>query len=132
MKNIFLLAFLILLTFTGIAQNQFLEASIDNKCNAVPGVLKIDNGKTVFEISIKNLTSGNNCYNGAKFVNRGFNIKNSAGDIIYKYSIDKNGTLYQPQGDINKLQLGMGIYHVYVDGGRGAYLRINYRIKYQK
>lgn len=129
MKNLFLLAFFILSTFTGMAQDHFVEASIDNNCNVVPGVIKIDHNKIAYEISVKSMTSGNNCYNGAKFINRGFTIKNSAGDLIFKYSIDKNGTVFQPQGAINKLQLGVGIYHVYVDGGQGAYLRINYRIK---
>ncbi|NOR88014.1 MAG: hypothetical protein GQ527_10425 [Bacteroidales bacterium] len=127
MKKLLSLTLILFLSLGLNAQNSFIEASIDNSCNTKPATLNIANGKTASGFAIESLTAGNNCHSGARFTDIGFVIKKSSGDLVFKYT-KNNGTVYQPNGDLSQLKLGAGIYYIYVDGGRGAYLKLKFNL----
>lgn len=128
MKKLLILALFMFFASNIYTQNASLEASIDGSCNSKPATLNISKGQSASAFVLQSLSSGNNCYNGARFTDKGYVIKNSAGDVIFKYSIDVNGKIYQPNGDLSQLKLNAGIYHIYVDGGSGAYLKLNFQL----
>lgn len=127
-KIFYILLFSVGLFFSAQAQDAISEASIDNSCHVKPATIHIVSGQVAKSFQLVSLISGNNCYSGAKFTKKGFFIKTASGDIVFKYSIDKNGELYQPNGKLNDLELGPGIYYLYVDGGKGAYIKLKYQI----
>ncbi|NPD84881.1 hypothetical protein HNS38_08940 [Lentimicrobium sp. L6] len=116
----------LILSFNGFAQNEFLEASIDNSCNVKPAQINIPSGKTASSFQLISLIAGNNCYSGAKFTEKGFLIKNASGDMIYRYQINEEGQIYEPNGSLKDFKLSSGIYYLYVDGGTGAYVKLKF------
>lgn len=129
MKNILPLAILLLFSAGLFAQAGQVTATIDRNCNSIPAKLNIPSGKTAVNFSMETLNAGNNCYNGSKFEDRGFVIKNSNGDIVFKYTINKKGETYEPNGSLSSFNLGAGIYYIHVDGGNGARLDLKYNLK---
>jgi len=112
----------------GVSAQNYSEASIDNNCNSKPATLSIPQGKTASGFVMQSLVSGNNCQSGAHFIERGFIIKNSSGNQVFRYTINAKGQVYEPNGKLSQLKLSAGIYYVYVDGGRGAYLKLKYNL----
>ena len=110
------------------AQAAQVSAIIDSKCNSVPATINVPNGKTAAGFSFTALVAGNNCYNGSRFTDRGFVVKNANGNVVFRYTINKNGQVYEPNGALNQFQLGAGIYYVHVDGGNGARLDLKYQL----
>ena len=126
MKNMIVFICVLILSFNGSAQNEFFEASIDNSCNVQPAKINIESGKTASSFNIVSLISGNNCYSGAKFTDKGFVIKNTSGDIVFRYQMNQNGQVYEPNGRLKDFKLNSGIYYLYVDGGTGAYVKLKF------
>lgn len=126
MKSIIVFMFVMAISITGISQNEFLEASIDNNCNVKPAQINIQSGKTASSFQLTSLIAGNNCYSGAKFTEKGFVIKTAAGDLVYRYQINKDGQVFEPNGILKELKLNPGIYYLYVDGGKGAYVKLKF------
>ncbi len=126
MKNIIVFIFVMAIPYSGFSQNEILEASIDNTCNVKPAKINVPNGKTASSFVVASLISGNNCYSGAKFTDKGFVIKNSAGDVVYRYQINKDGQVFEPNGALKEFKLSSGIYQLYVDGGKGAYVKLKF------
>lgn len=118
--------FVLIFSLAGYAQNEVLEASIDNSCNVQPAKLNIESGKTASSFNIVSLISGNNCYSGAKFTDKGFVIKNTSGDIVFRYQMNQDGQVYEPNGRLKDFKLNSGIYYLYVDGGKGAYIKLKF------
>ncbi len=110
------------------SQNSSIYATIDANCTSKPATINVEQGRTATGFVIGSLAAGNNCHSGARFTDRGFVIKTSSGDIVYKYHIDANGHASSPNGDIGKLSLSAGIYYVYVDGGNGASLQLKFNL----
>jgi hypothetical protein len=126
MKKIGLVVFIIFLAFSLKAQQA--TAKINSSCASQPASLSVPSGKVAANFSIKTLVAGNNCYTGAAFSNKGFVIKASNGNIIYRYTRDSNGRVQENGGKLASLRLNSGTYTVWVDGGRGAVLVLNYRL----
>jgi len=126
MKKIGLVIFIVFLGFSLKAQHK-VDASINSSCVSQPANLSVPSGKTASGFVINTLVAGNNCYSGAAFANKGFVIKASNGNIVYRYTRDGNGKV-QESVKLSTLKLGAGSYTVWVDGGRGARLVLNYRI----
>ena len=122
------IAFILLLGYSmiGTAQNEILEATIDNNCNVQPAKLSVASGKMVSSFHLISLIPGSNCYSGAKFTDKGFIIKNVSGDLVFKYQVNKDGQVFEPNGKLKDLKLSSGIYYIYVDGGKGAFVRLKY------
>lgn len=120
---------IILIAFLGITvqAQQKAYASIDTKCIQQPATLVIGNSAAT-GFSISTLTAGNNCYNGSPFRNTGFVIKAANGVVVYQYQRDEKGKVTESGGTLSTLVLGGGTYTVWVDGGKGASLVLNYRI----
>lgn len=97
-----------------------MEASINKSCTVEPGKISIEKGYEARDFKMIQIESGNNCYNGSKIIEDAFMIKNSAGKLVYSSKSDE---------DLSHLKLKSGIYHLYVDGGRGAYIKIKYVLK---
>lgn len=126
MKKLLSITLLLFFATNLYSQNSSIYASIDKNCNSKPATINVANGQTASGFIIESLEAGNNCHSGARFTKRGFVIKKSSGDIVYKYSIDSNGRAITPQGNLSKLSLGAGIYIIYVDGGNGARLQLKF------
>lgn len=126
MKSIFVFMFVLVYSFIGLAQNEVLEASIDNSCNVKPAQLNVASGRTAQSFIIASLISGNNCYSGAKFTDKGFVIKNASGDVVFRYQINEEGQIYEAYGRLKDFKLDSGIYYLYVDGGKGAYVKLKF------
>ena len=125
-KNLFLT--IVVLFSLGVSAQNYSEASIDNNCNSKPATLTILQGRVASGFTLESLMAGNNCYSGARFTDRGFLIKDSSGNQVFRYTINAQGQVYQPKGNLSQLKLNAGIYYVYVDGGRGAYLKLKYNM----
>jgi len=128
MKKLFSLILLLFFITSLYSQNSTVTAKIDGDCNSQPATISIANGHSASGFTIISLASGNNCNSGAKFTDKGFVIKNSSGNIVYKYNVNAKGIIYIPNGELSKLKLGAGIYYIYVDGGSGASLTLNFRM----
>ncbi len=126
MKKFGLVVLIILLAFSLKAQQA--TARINSSCVSQPASLSVPSGKTAVSFAIKTLVAGNNCYTAAAFRNKGFVIKASNGNVIYRYTRDSNGHVQENGGKLASLRLNSGTYTVWVDGGRGAVLVLNYRI----
>lgn len=126
MKSIIVFIFVMAISFTGFTQNEFFEASIDNNCNVKPAQINIPSGKTASSFQVTSLIAGNNCYSGAKFTEKGFVIKNTSGDLVFRYQINEEGQTYEPNGRLKDFKLNSGIYFLYVDGGKGAYVKLKF------
>lgn len=126
MKSIIVFIFVMAISFTGLAQNESFEASIDNSCHVKPAKINIASGKTAISFQLISLISGNNCYSGAKFTDKGFVIKNTSGDLVFRYQINQDGQVFEPNGKLKEFKLNSGIYYLYVDGGKGAYVKLKF------
>lgn len=128
MKKLLSITLFMFFAISIYAQNSTVSATIDRNCNSQPATINVVNGHTASGFVIASLASGNNCHSGAKFLDKGLVIKNSSGNIVYKYTVDAKGGVYAPYGDIGKLTLGAGIYYAYVDGGNGASLTLKFNM----
>ena len=126
MKKLLSITLFMFFAISIYSQNSSVTATIDRNCNSQPATINVANGHTASGFVIASLASGNNCHSGAKFLNKGLVIKNSSGNIVFKYTVDAKGNVYAPNGDLSKLTLGAGIYYVYVDGGNGAILQLKF------
>lgn len=127
MKKAGLGIFIILLSLSIKAQNK-ISASINSSCVSQPANLAVPSGKVVSGFVLKILEAGNNCYSGASFSNKGFAIKGANGNVVYRYTQDKNGKITERGGKLSTLKLRAGTYTFWVDGGKGAQLVLSYRI----
>lgn len=126
MKKLLPIALFMFFTISIFGQNSSAYASVDRNCVSQPATINISAGQTASGFVISSLSAGNNCHSGARFTDKGFVIKKSSGDIVFKYNVNAKGQIYQPNGNISQLKLGAGIYYVYVDGGNGASLQLKY------
>jgi len=126
MKKLLSTSLILFFALGVLAQNSTAYATIDKNCNSQAATIKITNGQSASGFVIETLIAGNNCHSGARFTQKGFVIKNSSGNLVFKYQVDSNGQIYTPNGQLSKLTLGAGIYYVYVDGGHGAILQLKY------
>ena len=123
------LGILILISLFGLnLKAQQTTANINSSCVSQPATLSVPSGKTAANFSIKTLVSGNNCYTGAAFSNKGFVIKASNGNVVYRYTRDSNGRIQESGGKLASLRLNPGTYTIWVNGGRGAVMVLNYSI----
>lgn len=127
MKKIGFIILLFFIGFTVQAQNT-VSASINSSCVAQPANIAVASGKAASAFVIKTLTAGNNCYSGAAFASKGFVIKAANGNVVYRYTRDANGKVQESGGKLASLKLSAGNYTIWVDGGKGASLVLNYRI----
>lgn len=112
----------------GVQAQKTIHASINSACTAQPAGLAVLSGKVATGFTIKVLTAGNNCYSGVAFANKGFLIKAANGNVVYQYVKDAKGNVQETGGKLATLKLKSGNYYIWVDGGKGAELVLNYRI----
>ena len=127
MKKIGFVIFLVFLCLSLKAQ-QKVNASINPSCVSQPANLSVPSGKIASDFVLNTLVAGNNCYSGVAFSTKGFVIKTSNGNVVYRYIEDKNGKITERGGKLSTLKLGAGSYIVWVDGGKGAQMVLSYRI----
>jgi hypothetical protein len=127
MKKIGLVVFIIFLGFSLKAQNK-ISASVNSSCVSKPANLAVPSGKIATDFILNILEAGNNCYSGAVFSNKGFVIKDANGNVVYRYTQDKNGKISERGSKLSTLKLRTGSYTIWVDGGKGAQLVLSYRI----
>jgi hypothetical protein len=120
MKHIIIIA-LVFFNLQLFSQGVFVEASINKNCISKPGNLRIERNHKAAQFKIEKIEAGHNCYNGKAIQEKGFTIKDGSGLVVYTY---KSST--EVQNPLDELTLGSGIYKVYVEGGRGASVKINY------
>lgn len=124
------MGFILLIVFlsASVKAQQVVRASISTSCVSQPATIAVPSGKIASGFVLKTLVSGNNCYSGASFANKGFVIKSSNGAVVYSYNRDANGKVQESGGALATLKLSAGTYTVWVDGGKGAQLILSYRI----
>jgi len=120
MKNLLFITIIILLNINLFGQKKYVEASINNNCETQPGVINIGKNHKAFGFKIVQLNAGNNCYNGSIINDESFIIKNSSGKEIFSGKSSE---------ELKNLKLNGGIYKVYVEGGRGGYVKLEYELK---
>lgn len=120
MKRIIVLFTFLIVSSTLFSQVKNIEARINKDCITQPATLNIGKGQIATDFKIENINSGYNCYNGGILKDKGLSIKNSAGNIVYSTTSGK---------ELKDLKLPSGIYKIYVDGGRGAYLKLKFMLK---
>ena len=127
MKKLLFISTILLFSTALWAQTYQLSANIDKDCNSVPDLLSVPSGKTAYLFTIISIEAGQNCYNEKPLELGGFLIKNAQGELIYEYKegINKKENLQA----LLDFELDAGIYMIYVQGGQGAQLELNYQIK---
>ena len=127
MKKLLFISTILLFSTALWAQTYQLSANIDKDCNSVPDLLSVPSGKTAYLFTIISIEAGQNCYNEMPLELGGFLIKNAQGELIYEYKegINKKENLQA----LLDFELDAGIYMIYVQGGQGAQLELNYQIK---
>lgn len=112
--------FFLLASSPVISQQHYVESNINNKCISQPGAFNIEKDLEGTNFKVINLISGTNCYNGLPIKEINFFIKNSLNEIIYSSKSSLK---------LEKLKLSSGIYKIYLDGGKGAYIKLEYALK---
>lgn len=120
MKNLLFIAFCFILISSTNGQQLYIEANISKDCESQPGTISIEKNLYAIDFKIINIKPGVNCYNGNHIKESGFKIKNGSGEIVYTSSSSKK---------LSELKLQSGIYNVYVEGGRGAFIKLEYQIQ---
>lgn len=123
MKHIIIIA-LVILNFQLFSQQLFVEASINKNCISIPGDIRVERNRQAAEFKIETIEAGNNCYNGKTIQEKGFTIKDSSGLVVYTYR-----SSIKAENLFDEFALSSGIYKIYVEGGRGAFVKIKYLLQ---
>jgi len=125
----FLGCIFVLMTFLAIvAEAESVEASIDQKCNAQPGIIVVPEGNTAKNFAFNNLKAGTSCEpGGITSLYKGWCIQKEDGTDIYCYN-ETDGVSSQLPNPLSTLTLGPGRYRVTVGGGMGAHVVVTYNI----
>lgn len=113
-------AFLLFTSSVLVAQQHFVEGKINKDCISQPGTFSLEKDQEGISFRIISLLAGKNCYNSLPIKEANFFIKNSSNEIVYSSKSSVK---------LGSLKLSGGIYKVYVDGGKGAYVKLEYRLK---
>jgi hypothetical protein len=119
----------VLMTILAIAgEAESVEASIDQNCNAQPGIIVVPEGNTANNFDFNNLEAGISCKpGGITSPHRGWCIQKEDGTNIYCYN-ETDRALSQLSNPLSTLTLGPGRYRVTVGGGKGAHVIVTYGI----
>ena len=134
MKKFFGLMFLAVLALSlswvgfSWAQN-VATAQITNSCVPQNGTLVVPAGKTASGFRVEGLGNGYKCRGAGSPDSRGWGIKTASGSRVYSWSRFKSKKPYESGGPLSSLRLAAGTYYVYVDGGKGALVKIAYTLR---
>jgi len=120
MKHIIIIA-LVIFNLQLFSQQVFVGASINKNCISNPGDIRIERNHQAAEFKIEKIEAGYNCYNGEAIQEKGFTIKDGSGLVVYTYKSSAKA-----KNPFDEFTLSSGIYKIYVEGGRGAFVKIKY------
>lgn len=104
-----------------------VSATITSRCAPKNATIVIPKGKKANGFRIGRLDNGHKCKIGGKPDSKGWGIKQGF-KTLYYWSRFKNKKPHEKGGPLNKLQLGPGRYHIFVNGGRGAIAQVQYNL----
>jgi hypothetical protein len=136
MKKIILVVGVVMLVIllAGSAQAETITATVTDNCRPSQGTFSVPAGQIATNFVLQDLKAGTKCGTGMFIDDYGWTIYsgNVNGPIVYSLSnkVDLSGTRRksEPYGPLNTLSLGPGTYMAYVDGGKLAYVKVNYEL----
>jgi len=105
-----------------------VTASINGDCVLNTGTISVPAGKTASNFKLKSLSEGTKCKIGGKPDTKGWGIKSGA-NLVYGWSQFKGGSPQESGGPLANVTLSPGTYYVYVDGGSGAQVSVQYDLR---
>jgi hypothetical protein len=136
MKKIILVVGVVMLVIllAGSVQAETITATVTDNCRPSPVTFSVPAGQIATNFVLQDLKAGTKCGTGMFIDDYGWTIYsgNVNGPIVYSLSnkVDLSGTRRksEPYGPLNTLSLGPGTYMAYVDGGKLAYVKVNYEL----
>ncbi|MCK9441150.1 MAG: hypothetical protein M0Q13_06995 [Methanothrix sp.] len=125
---------ILVILLAGSVQAKTITATVTEKCRPSPGTFSVPAGQIATNFVLQDLKAGTKCGTGMFKDDYGWTIYgvNANGPIVYSLSnnVDQSGTRRksEPYGPLNTLSLGPGTYMAYVDGGKLAYVKVNYEL----
>lgn len=103
-------------------------AKIDGKCSLHTATLTVPAGKTATGFKVTKLAKGRLCKTNQTPDNKGWGITKAGAKVYYWNKFKANAPTVKG-GPLSKLTLGAGTYRVFVDGGAGAVVVVQYTLK---
>jgi hypothetical protein len=131
MKKLYYLFAVIPLVFimASSAWCETVTAQITNQCSPKNGVIVVPAGKTASGFVLEGLGNGVKCRGGGASDHKGWGIKTTNERRVYRWSQFKSNKPSETGGPLNTLRLPAGTYTVFVDGGKGAMVKVRFNIQ---
>ena len=131
MKKLYILfaAFLLIFCTASSAWCETVVAQITNQCSPKNGVIVVPAGKTASGFVLEGLGNGVKCRGAGAPDLKGWGIKSTDQRKVYHWSRFKSNKPSETGGPLNMLRLPAGTYTVFVDGGKGALVKVLFNIQ---
>jgi hypothetical protein len=135
MRKSTLLAVSLLLGYfsaSAVAQPRQIRALINAKCDPVRADFTVAVGQTATGFQIAGLAGGTSCGTGIKMKEYGFRIDRveaSGKQQILRYSVESDGRVSQPKGNLATLTLTPGSYRLWMTGGRNSGVTLTFKLQ---